>query len=63
MCSLNYDIPQGSVLGHLALLSISLMGSIIHKHRLCFHKYADADQIYITFNPRTPSAQCLRMCS
>ncbi len=57
MCSLDYGIPQGSVLGPLAfILYTSPMGSIIRKHGLHFHKYADDDQIYITFNPRIPGA-------
>ena len=57
MCSLDYGIPQGSVLGPLAfILYTSPIGNIIRKHGLRFHKYADDDQIYITFDPRTPGA-------
>ena len=62
MCSLDYGIPQGSVLGPLCfILYTSPIGSIIRKHGLNFHLYADDTQIYISFNPRIPGAHQLAL--
>ena len=57
MHKLDYGVPQGSVLGPLGfILYTSPVGSIIRKHGLSFHIYADDTQMYISFNPRIPEA-------
>ena len=57
MHSLDFGVPQGSVLGPLGfILYTSPVSNIIRKHGLSFHVYADDTQMYISFNPRVPGA-------
>ena len=57
MHSLDFGVPQGSVLGPLDFIFYtSPVGNIIRKHKLSFHVYADDTQMYISFNPRVPEA-------
>ena len=55
--SLEYGVPQGSVLGPLAFtIYIKPIGEIIRRHGIRFHIYADDTQIYCTFNPKDPES-------
>ena len=49
---LSFHVPQGSVLGPiLYLLYTAPLADIIKHHNLCYHFYADDNQIYMTFKP------------
>ena len=60
---LPYGVPQGSILSPL-LFSLYLLplGSILRKHGISFHCYADDCQIYFPIKKKTPTLQPLLLC-
>ena len=51
--SLDFGIPQGSVVGPLFFSMFTCdIGSIIRKHDIGYHLYADDVQLYVPFDPR-----------
>ena len=55
--TMNYGLPQGSILGPRAFTIYTIpIGRIIQKHSLSFHMYADDIQIFCSFKPSDPSS-------
>ena len=56
-CSLNYGLPQGSIVGPLSFTVYTIpIGRIIKKYGLSYHLYADDIQLYISFDPSNNSS-------
>jgi retron-type reverse transcriptase len=50
--SMDYGLPQGSIVGPRAFTIYTIpIGRIIKNHRLSYHMYADDIQIYTSFKP------------
>ncbi len=51
--SINYGMPQGSVVSPMFFTYYTHpIGQILRKHHVCYHSYADDTQIYVSFDPR-----------
>ena len=60
--SLNFDVPQGSVIGPRSFtMYMASVGDILRKHDIKFHMYADDIQVFLDFVPTIPGevACCL----
>ena len=56
--NLSWGVPQGSVLGPILFTVYTTpLASVIRKHGLEFHLYADDTQLYIAFKPSCPSSK------
>ena len=54
--TLNYSLPQGSIIGPQCFtLYITPVGDIIRDHDISFHSYADDIQLFVEFDPKSQS--------
>ena len=59
--ALDCGIPQGCVIGPIIFnMYIIPLERIIHRHNLCYHKYADDMEIYGEYDPSS-NCDCLRI--
>ena len=56
-CSLEYSLPQGSIVGPLSFTIYTIpIGRVIQQHEVSYHLYADDIQLYISFDPSSASS-------